>query len=1462
MDTYALSFTLPRAPSGHHAFLPDTGPSPRQSQQLPGPSTSIETALNDTATIFDGAVGSGRRASAESQRSLGQRKQQQQQSQEPPIGTAPQPPAPSPESSQSRSPQQQQSATHAPTGRLGSMRSRFPPSVKAFMPMAFGGKRASERIAEVTSAGEKEDDEHDASLAAAAAAASGTTPIDRLARSSAEWRKSRLKSTSSLPLSVPEEGAPVRGTGEDPSPLPGNSRDSRSTAGTRSSLDFSSIASFSVDSTAPSTANGGGSRGWPGKSEPPSVSHSASGSITAMGTSHPLTSIELAEAAQRLSLDVMSSTQCVVSCSVVPDEGSGLVSAANPSAAQSQSQHHQHRQAQQSHAGASPYGLSSSHQLPFPSGYPHQHYAQGFGHGHELNGPGSGAFSAPYPGTPGSFMTPLGNPAAMSSASLASSLSQQPGALPSAAPAHDSSLLSAGATRGRIPLYNFHLTGQFQQVMEARSRILREHPFRSRVSLKIPRADLLEQSEAPAAASTPSANTNAAPSKGGAEPLKPQVRAKLDEIAHLTNTHIAISGKEARGTDLGYGLETERSVNLVISGKLEGVEFARIKVLVMLDELAGLTSTTFEIDQKFHNIIGGRKRVVLQTIQEQTATSIYLPLPFAASVSAEDPALQSRQSTIHITGDLFGVQRARDMLFQVFVHKSKCTISRDTAILPRKIDWLLNEHLDDLRQIMVDNGTYVGLPALGSQSSVVSVYGDNRVNIERSIRTIMALACQFYVASVWLLPVAYNALASPASINAVQLTPVLKAVASRSGAEVVFKSNCFEIHGLEAEVKSAVGMILDLDVVKQFNFEVRFQIELAASEREFLQGRKCGKVNKIMKQCGVRIKFETFNDYNFLIELSSNDRASALQGLALLQEELPAEVSFHVPEAYHKRCIGVGGKQIQKVMKKYGVYVKFSNAEEFSALGGYIDNDDNVIARTPAKNAINLENLKQSVMEMVNPKDKDYTTETVSISRCYHRTLLGEKGIFIHDIENKCSSKVLFPPRETASDMVSIFGPESQIHIASAMLLEHVPFDAEFRTPNAPTLMNVVKLQDFRALTDRVKRDLNISIEPVVTASAAEAVFKLRLSRSNSDFLPTAKDLLEDFLVSRNINVYAAPARARSDSFASSFPHFATKLISTPTADNGDASSFHGDLAARFNESTRLRPAASSPALKALFDSPAGHPPFAGHSGAVTGGFPTPPAATSSLPPPPGGASASPLVGSSLYSSPYVDSLPGGVGSDVWGTPRNVMGLGQNNPAMPQPSAGMGTPGGISFPQHFPRQSDDAGLLSKGTDPFGVDERMRQLRRPRSFAHRAQSLDISSLGSQQAALEAAAAAQHGNGLYSSSNHSGNFGAPGSGAVNGTGAYTHHAGAHLPPSNMPRIAHGTQSMSQAPSYPHPTQTQHPHVHSLPHPHQQSGPHQPQHHPSLVGGGSGVPPHHMAGPVDDMTRMFGGITFPPS
>lgn len=197
-------------------------------------------------------------------------------------------------------------------------------------------------------------------------------------------------------------------------------------------------------------------------------------------------------------------------------------------------------------------------------------------------------------------------------------------------------------------------------------------------------------------------------------------------------------------------------------------------------------------------------------------------------------------------------------------------------------------------------------------------------------------------------------------------------------------------------------------------------------------------------------------DKRFSVNISGGS-PGALDGVKMVLDELPSEISFHIPEIYHKRIIGVGGKNIQRIMKlvrpyilhitgdllqllfsQYGVYVKFSSAEELTAFGGYADLHNNVVARTPAKNAHALEQLRQAIVEDVLPRDKDFVSEQVLVPRRYHRVLQGEKAIFLHDIEAKTNSEIRFPPRELGNDMITIYGPESQIHLAAQMLLVSV----------------------------------------------------------------------------------------------------------------------------------------------------------------------------------------------------------------------------------------------------------------------------------------------------------------------------------------------------------------------------------------------------------------------------------------
>ncbi len=59
-------------------------------------------------------------------------------------------------------------------------------------------------------------------------------------------------------------------------------------------------------------------------------------------------------------------------------------------------------------------------------------------------------------------------------------------------------------------------------------------------------------------------------------------------------------------------------------------------------------------------------------------------------------------------------------------------------------------------------------------------------------------------------------------------------------------------------------------------------------------------------------------------------------------------------------------------------------------------------------------------------KDAEFVSETVVINRLYHRELIARMND-IEDLEKKWNCKIEFPPTETASDVVTVSGPEYQV---------------------------------------------------------------------------------------------------------------------------------------------------------------------------------------------------------------------------------------------------------------------------------------------------------------------------------------------------------------------------------------------------------------------------------------------------
>lgn len=414
---------------------------------------------------------------------------------------------------------------------------------------------------------------------------------------------------------------------------------------------------------------------------------------------------------------------------------------------------------------------------------------------------------------------------------------------------------------------------------------------------------------------------------------------------------------------------------------------------------------------------------------------------------------------------------------------------------------------------------------IGSGDDRVTVYAENRVNAERTLRALNFQACQIYEACFYFnnhdSSAIYDTTGAAAFFDSTSnLSNLVSELSQVSASEVIYKTDpgCIEVLGSERAIRNVYQRLQEMQFLQPFHQYTIFRVESSNEQRDFISGKKNGKINKIMKTSGAKIKFVPYiNDYNFIIEVESTSFTKALDGLTLLQEELPAEISFYVPESYHKRIIGVGGKNIQRIMKKYGVYVKFSNTEEFASLGGYYNNEDNVVARTPMKNQINLDNLRHAVMELIHPKDRDYMIETLLIPFRLHTDLIHayQNTFMTEELTKKTNTQVLWPDAELASNTVELLGPEAHIPVALKMIETIIPEEYQLHFPSTiPSHESLVQvIQD--------KLDMVVTYHPPLSEDTKDAYLSISLTRDKiMTSLKEALTIILDYFTEHQIALY------------------------------------------------------------------------------------------------------------------------------------------------------------------------------------------------------------------------------------------------------------------------------------------------------------------------------------------------------
>lgn len=165
-----------------------------------------------------------------------------------------------------------------------------------------------------------------------------------------------------------------------------------------------------------------------------------------------------------------------------------------------------------------------------------------------------------------------------------------------------------------------------------------------------------------------------------------------------------------------------------------------------------------------------------------------------------------------------------------------------------------------------------------------------------------------------------------------------------------------------------------MNTIKEEGADLKIFMTIDLNSEEFVCGKKNGKINKIAVENDVNISF--LKQQSSLIITISGKSSNVIVAHTQIEDEYPEELTFDLDEKYHKRIIGVGGKTIQKIMKKHGVYIKFMTRFEQKKLNF----PGNAIIKTPRKNKNSLILMKNEVLELAGIFDKEIVEQKFLIN--------------------------------------------------------------------------------------------------------------------------------------------------------------------------------------------------------------------------------------------------------------------------------------------------------------------------------------------------------------------------------------------------------------------------------------------------------------------------------------------------
>ncbi|GMM29790.1 hypothetical protein DAMA08_025350 [Martiniozyma asiatica (nom. inval.)] len=566
-------------------------------------------------------------------------------------------------------------------------------------------------------------------------------------------------------------------------------------------------------------------------------------------------------------------------------------------------------------------------------------------------------------------------------------------------------------------------------------------------------------------------------------------------------------------------ITTDNGIEYIVSviGHKDQVTVTENKLRLFIDDLnPQIFSDFLEIDSlSVLPLIGGTNLSTFKKISKQTNCKIYQPNILPSLFSRNSLENESGKPKIYITGLRSMVLLAKKMLQDVIQKVGHTPFIKQIAVMPIKreiitVSEVAENNCDNFSNMMYKTGCYFTLPSLGFKDKnmtgdIVSFQGNSIEEVEILIDEFMNKMSNLYCAKVEFKSTLNQ------QVDIKKLLNFVDTLCHNSNSFVsvsnIGNQFSFQILGNSVNLKIAINCLTQFGQYLQENFSscnIQYQIELPSKEKDFIAGKKNGKIIKIINMSNAGIKLIPFSDNNFVAEITCSDLMDSILALGLFEDELPTILTFNVPESFHRQIIGVGGQTIQTIMRKFNVFVKFSNSFELS--DKELDSQhilqstnfqqsfvrkNNVVIKCPAKNKSQIPLAKQELEKLVEKVSKNsYSCNTIvltnqqwKIMTSFEFNMLYNKNRkkptnFITELEKKTNTYIKYPDLDSVSNSqeeitLEIYGIDNNAKLCASEIKKVAPYSYEFKLQHTNNILLLIEAQSIDQSDSQCKMNLN-----------------------------------------------------------------------------------------------------------------------------------------------------------------------------------------------------------------------------------------------------------------------------------------------------------------------------------------------------------------------------------------------------